>query len=311
VVPAKRITVMSGSIAEPQFALPSKAFARLTKEVGIIFHLAAQLDFRSSFDKLRAVNVDGLRHVLSLAAVGVAKRIVYVSSLSVLETTAYYGRTVTEATRLIHPELLPLGYAQTKWTAEVMLAAARARGFEVLCLRPSWIVGHNLRGIETDFIASLVRIFAAVGATPDLPGALNLVPVDFVAEACALLGLQWPRNSEAHIFHLGAAEAKSNAHFAEAIATTGRGMDRVSLSVFLDRVSDEFRRQRSLDLMMFRHIFVGSPSRPPIGLPYLDGRAPVFDSTASLRVLQQAGLPQPALDLAAFARCWLQPPPGP
>jgi len=310
-VAAGRISVISGSITEPQFALPPKVFDRLTKDVGIIIHLAAQLDFRSSFDKLRLVNVGSLVHVLSLAAAGLPKRVVYVSSLSVLETTAYYGRTVTESTRLIHPELLPLGYAQTKWTAEKMLATARARGFNALCLRPSWIVGHDPRVIQTGFVASLMRIFAAVGAIPDCAGALNLVPVDFVAEACALLGLEQAPSLRTHIFHLGAAEAKSSAHFAEAIAAAGRAMDRVSISAFLHRVSTEFRQKRSLELMMFRHIFMGWPSRPPIGLPYFDGRAPVFDATASLRLLQRAGLRQPALDLAAFARCCLRLPADP
>ena len=129
-VPQGRLSVISGSITEERLGLPAAAYLHLAGEVGIVFHLAAQLDFRSSFDRLRAVNVDNLPHILALAAIGVAKRIVYVSSLSVLEASSYYGRTVTETTPLVDPALLPLGYAQTKWAAETMLGAARARGFE-------------------------------------------------------------------------------------------------------------------------------------------------------------------------------------
>jgi thioester reductase-like protein len=307
-VPTPRISVVSGSITEPRLGLPKDAYIRLANHVGIVFHLAAQLDFRASFDRLRKVNVDSVPHVLSLAASGIAKRVVYVSSLSVLETSAYYGRTVTETTALAYPALLPLGYAQTKWAAETMLAAARARGFDVLCLRPSWIVGHDPRRIETDFIACLVRILAAVGAIPDLPGALNLVPVSFVAEACALLGLMLEPNTGFGPFHLGSVEAVQVARFDEAIAATGRAMGRVPISVFLDRVSEELRRRPSLDLMMFRHIFVGSSSRPAIALPYIDGRVPVFDSTVTLRLLNEAGLPPPPLDLFALVRSCLRPP---
>jgi thioester reductase-like protein len=302
--------VVAGDVTQPRLGLSPAAFARLAAGVGVVFHLAARLDFRSSFNALRVTNVDAIQQVLSLASAGLAKRIIYVSSLSVLDVPTHYGRTVTEGTPLIDPENLPLGYAQTKWVAEMLLAAARERGFEVMCLRPSWIVGEARRGIETDFIASLLRLFAATGATPDSPGALNLVPVSFVAEACALLGMS-PAGTlpeSRHVFHLGAPEAVTSADFAAAVAaTTGRQMERLPLPHFLSRLSSMLQQARSLELMMFRHIFVGSSSRPAIGLPYLEGRAPVFDSTASLRILQDAGLPPPALDLQELARVCLHP----
>lgn len=307
-LPARRLRVVSGDVTQPRLGLSASAFARLAASVGTVFHLAARLDFRSSFDALRVTNVDSLRQMLSLASVGVAKRIIYVSSLSVLDVPSYFGATVTEATPLIDPECLPLGYAQTKWTAEVLLSAARERGFDVICLRPSWIVGEARRGIETDFIASLLRVFAATGATPESSGALNLVPVSFVAEACALLGLSpaAPPAAQRCIFHLGAPQAVTAASFAAALAATGRRMQRLPLAEFLSRVSLHLQQARSLELMMFRHIFLGSSLRPAIGLPYLDGRAPVFDSTASLRILQAAGLPPPNLDLTELARVCLQ-----
>ena len=272
----------------------------------MIFHLAARLDFRSSFDTLRATNVDALQQILSLASSGVAKRIVYVSSLSVLDVPAYYGETVTEVTPLADPEWLPLGYAQTKWVAECLLSAARERGYEVICLRPSWIVDEARRGIETDFISALVRVFAAIGATPDTEGALNLVPADFVAEACVRLGLN-EVTAAGTVGHLGAPRSTTVADFASAIATTGRAMRRLPLPDFMSRLSVHLRQARSLELMMFRHIFLGSSTRPAIGLPYLDGRAPVFDSTASLRALAAAGLPPPQLDLGELVRVSLGP----
>jgi len=307
--PERRFRVVSGDVTQPRLGLSSAAFTRLAASVRVVFHLAARLDFRSSFDALRVTNVDSVQQVLSLASVGVAKRIIYVSSLSVLDVPAYFGETVTEATPLIDPECLPLGYAQTKWVAEVLLSAARERGFEVMCVRPSWIVGEARRGIETDFIASLLRVFAATGATPDSSGALNLVPVSFVAEACALLGLSPAGTLTAQrcIFHLGAPQAVTSAGFAAAIAATGRRMERLPLADFLSRVSSHLQQARSLELMMFRHIFLGSSLRPAIGIPYLDGRAPVFDSTASLRILQAAGSPSPGLDLTELACVCLQP----
>lgn len=305
-VSARQLRLVSGDVTAPRFGLSPASHARLAARVGVVFHLAARLDFRRSFDALRITNVDPLHHVLSLASIGLAKRIVYVSSLSVLDVPAYYGETVTEATPLIDPEWLPLGYAQTKWVAETLLSAARERGFDVMCLRPSWIVGEARREIETDFIASLLRVFAATGATPETPGALNLVPVSFVAEACALLGIT-PAGTLPAIVHLGAPEAVTSAGFAAAIAATGRQVERLSLADFLSRVSLLLKHGRSLELMTFRHIFLGSASRPPIGLPYLEGRSPAFNSTASLQILKAAGLPPPCLDLPELARVCLHP----
>jgi thioester reductase-like protein len=302
-----RLTVIAGAINRPGLGLSASDFAHLADTVGVIFHLAAQLDFRASFEALREVNVDAVPNILALAATGCAKRTLYVSSLSVLETTDNYNRTVNEATVLAHPENLPLGYAQTKWTAETMLAAARARGFDVVCARPSWIVGEGWDGMDTDFIANLVRVFAAVGATPEEPGALNLVPVSYVAEACALLGLTPALKG---IFHLGMPQAASTTHFAEAIAANGLPMQRVPLPVFLTRMAGHLRDARSLPLMMFRHILVGTAFRKAIGIPYLDGTAPVFDSTVSLQRLQEAGLDPPAMDLVQQVRCYLTVPAG-
>jgi thioester reductase-like protein len=298
--PPHRIVVISASITEPRLGLSDAAFSDLANRVGIVFHLAARLDFRRSFEALLHVNVHPLRHILELASEGIAKRIIYVSSLSVLETTSNYYRTVHESSPLQHPELLPLGYAQTKWTAETMLAAARTRGFAAVCVRPAWIVGHDPRGIETDFIASVIRVFATIGATPETNGALNLVPVDFVAEACAVLGLA--RRANGCIFHLGSAVPVCSEQFAAGIVANGIRMERVSLAVFLTRVSEELRQGRSADLTMFRHILVGSSLRPAIGLPYLDGRAPVFDSTLSLDILRSAGVPPPTIDIVSLVR---------
>ncbi len=83
-------------------------------------------------------------------------------------------------------------------------------------------------------------------------------------------------------------------------------MERLPLAEFMSRVSLHLQQARSLELMMFRHIFLGSSLRPAIGLPYLDGRAPVFDSTVSLRILQSAGLPPPELDMTELTRVCLQ-----
>jgi thioester reductase-like protein len=298
--PPHRIVVRSGSITEPRFGLSETAFTDLANSVGIVFHLAARLDFRGSFEALLHVNVNPLRQILELASAGIRKRIVHVSSLSVLETTSNYNRTVRELTPLEHPELLPLGYAQTKWTAETMLAAARTRGYEVVCVRPAWIVGHDRRGIETDFVASVIRAFATIGAAPETDGVLNLVPVDFVAEACAALGLT--TRADRRIFHLGSPNAVSVSQLVEGIVANGCSMERVPLPMYFARLSDELKRGRSLDLMKFRHILVGSPLRPAIGLPYLDGRAPVFDSTSSLEILGSTGISRPTLDIVSLVR---------
>ncbi len=108
----------------------------------------------------------------------------YVSSTAVLAGLGVAGvREVTEETPLAHPELLRMGYVETKYVAEELLRAAGGAGLPVAIYRPLDIVGSVRTGAwsTSTEMAALIRFIADTGLAPDID-----LPLDFVAaDACA------------------------------------------------------------------------------------------------------------------------------
>jgi hypothetical protein len=97
---------------------------------------------------------------------------------------------------------LPSGYAQSKWVAEKLLAAASERGLPVCVVRPGLIGGDSRggRGGTNDFTTRLLKALLQLRAFPMGAAALNLMPVDFVAAATVWLALTG--SSHGRVFHL-------------------------------------------------------------------------------------------------------------
>ena len=126
----------------------------------------------------------GTREVIRLAGMYRAIPVHYVSSTAVLAGLGVAGtREVTEETPLAHPELLRMGYVETKYVAEELLRAAGRAGLPVAIYRPLDIVGSVRTGAwsTSTEMAALIRFIADTGLAPDID-----LPLDFVAaDTCA------------------------------------------------------------------------------------------------------------------------------
>jgi thioester reductase-like protein len=123
--------------------------------------------------------------VLRLAAIRPAA-VHYVSTTDVLGA-GYY--TALEEAPLDEPAGLKNGYAQSKWVAERLVQAGRARGLSVAIYRPGRIVGHSRTGIWNvdDFACRAIRGSIELGVVPDIDPLDSMSPVDFVAAAIATI----------------------------------------------------------------------------------------------------------------------------
>jgi thioester reductase-like protein len=74
---------------------------------------------------LRDANVGSTREILRFACHGVAKRFHHVSTAFVFDTKPLAGQQVDEATALIAPDQISVGYSQSKWVAEQLAQALR------------------------------------------------------------------------------------------------------------------------------------------------------------------------------------------
>ena len=142
------------------------------------------MNFIYPYQELRAANVAGTREVIRLAGLYRGIPVHYVSTTAVLAGLGVAGtREVTEETPLAHPELLRMGYVETKYVAEELLRAAGRAGLPVAIYRPLDIVGSVRTGAwsTSTEMAALIRFIADTGLAPDID-----LPLDFVAaDVCA------------------------------------------------------------------------------------------------------------------------------
>ena len=150
-------------------------------DVTQIVHCAADVRFDRPLAEARAINVEGTRRVLALAARAPRlERIVHVSTAYVAgrhagrfaEADLHLGQTFRNT------------YEQTKFEAE---ALARASGLPLVVVRPSIVVGESATGWTSSFnvlyppLRALARgLASSVPADPD--AVVDVVPVDHVAE---------------------------------------------------------------------------------------------------------------------------------
>lgn len=113
------------------------AVRRLTAGASVVFHTAAIVDEGGDWAKFRKVNVEGTRHVASVARDAGVSRFVHLSSVMVYGFD--YPRFVSE-TGPFRGEGNP--YCQTKIESEDALRPLHERGgFEVIVIRPGDVYG--------------------------------------------------------------------------------------------------------------------------------------------------------------------------
>ncbi len=202
---ARRVTAVPGDLERPGLGID----AALAGEVTEIVHGAASVSFELSLERSRAINVEGTRRVLELAArCPDLRRMTYVS-------TAYVAgerRGTVREDELDAGQRFRNPYEQSKFEAERLVRAAAA-DLPVTVVRPSIVVGDRHSGWTASFNVLYWPLRAlARGAYPVLParrGApVDVVSVDYVADA--ICALHRDPAAEGGTFHLTASAAASS-----------------------------------------------------------------------------------------------------
>ncbi|HEY4380054.1 MAG TPA: SDR family oxidoreductase [Acidobacteriaceae bacterium] len=183
-----RVQVYSGDVSHPNCGLDAATYERLSEETTRVIHSAATVRFDHGLEEARSINVEGTRRVLDFAA-----------GARQLRSLAYVGTAYVagERTDLVREDQLVVGqryrntYEQTKAEAETLVCSYLG-SLPGMILRPSIIVGDSQTGVTSSFkmlywplkIYSR-RLWRTVPGYPD--AVLDIVPVDFVATAVALL----------------------------------------------------------------------------------------------------------------------------
>lgn len=215
---ADRVTALRGDIELPRLGLDEATYAGLPERLGRVIHIAASTNFDHTLEEARRINVGGTRHALELAralqGAGRSGRLDYVG-------TAYVAGDRTDTVRedeLERGQGFRNTYERSKFEAERLCREAQAT-LPVALLRPSIIVGDSRTGTTRSYktiywpMKMLVRLY---GLWPGLltralrlpvqpECLLDIVPVDFVAQAVAQLALR--EDAVGRCYHLAAGPA--------------------------------------------------------------------------------------------------------
>jgi acyl carrier protein len=204
----QRLRIVVGDLSLPRLGLGDSEFAAVAKGNDAIYHAAADVNWVSGYDALRATNVSGTTELLRLAFTGVPKPFHFVSSVSVCHSTSA-PRDVDETLDALHTmDGLWLGYAQSKCVAEALVREAGARGLPVTIVRPSLVSGKAADGRSNpdDLVARFIAGCIAMRAAPDLDWRVDCIPVDDVATS--LVRLSYAHDAGIAISHLIATSPK-------------------------------------------------------------------------------------------------------
>ncbi len=183
----KRIVPVTGDLSKPRLGLTAAQVKALSGKVLHFFHLAAIYDMSADAGSQQVANIDGTRNAIELAAAIKAGCFHHTSSIAAagLYPGVFREDMFEEAEGLKDP------YLRTKHESEGIVRKECKVPFRIY--RPSMVIGHSRTG-EMDKIDGPYYLFGLIKKirstlpqwVPTLGiegGRLNVVPVDFVADA--------------------------------------------------------------------------------------------------------------------------------
>lgn len=204
-----RVTTVVGELTSDGLGIDAATNTALDA-IDHVIHLAALYDVTATEEAQRAVNVEGTRRVVEFAR----SRGAMLHHMSSVAVAGDYDGDFTENDFDLG-QGFPSGCHRTKFDAERIVRDTAELNWRIY--RPSAVVGDSRTG-RTNKIDGPYYFFGHLSALSGLPsflrlpvpdvGHLNMVPVDFVAEAIvALIGVQ-PGHSGL-VFHLGDPQQRS------------------------------------------------------------------------------------------------------
>jgi NAD(P)-dependent dehydrogenase (short-subunit alcohol dehydrogenase family) len=200
-----RVVAVIGDLSQERLGLQQDEIEKLDGTIEHFFHLAAIYDLTADADSQRVANVEGTRHAVQLAEAVHAGHFHQVSSIA---AAGLYPGVFTEDMFDEAVDIDNNPYYLTKHESEAVVRKECHVPWRVY--RPAIVVGHSQTG-EIDKIDGPYYFFRTIqrlrGLAPSWlrgigieGGPINLVPVDYVAQAMDYLAHQPGLDGQA--FHL-------------------------------------------------------------------------------------------------------------
>ncbi|MCR9142109.1 MAG: AMP-binding protein [bacterium] len=257
----QRLRIISGDLTRPRLGLSPTDYDEIIESCDTLLHCGARVHLTESYEQLRAANLEAAREILELATRGPAKRLHFVSTLSVAVASDWTAGVFFEDDPLEAGREIYGGYARSKWAAEVLFQNALAAGLRHLTIhRPGWLLPESayseidgagsgdahFRTSREDFLKGLIDALRTLDFAPEAGSVadrlrMDCTPVRYAARAIASLIVD-PVSDEtaSNVYHLANDEALGWPRFIAAVAPR----ERIPIAQFLERLS---RLSRSAD----------------------------------------------------------------
>ena len=199
-------TIPVHDLADRQFGMNDAEYHALAASTDVIYHSAGSLNMAFPYERLSRTNVQGTIEVLRLGAAEQTKPVHFLSSMAIFFTDAHVGdRVIRESDAPLLHDTLKGGYAQSKWVADRLVAAAMDRGLPATIHRPVRTMATAATGAMNDLSDILPLVLKAcilLEKCPALDIEVTMVPVDLVTSAMVHFAAQEQSFGKAfHYFH--------------------------------------------------------------------------------------------------------------
>jgi thioester reductase-like protein len=296
-----RVSVLPGDLGRPLLGLDPRQFGAQARSLDLILHCAAAVNFTYPYSALARVTVSGTREIIRLACAGHGVPVHFVSTLAVLAGYGAAGvREVGEDTPLAFADYLYMGYTETKWVAEALLAGAARDGLPTAVYRPYEISGDTRHGIWNTESATcaMFRVIADTGCSPDIDLPLDLIPVDVLARQ--IVHIACSRPARAATYHLANPRPGKLRDMAERLAAHGHSIQIVPLENWVAEAVRMVCAHPDHPFTPFVPLWVDRSPRSGLTVKemFFAAHFPWFSTDWADAALAGAGIEVPAVDAA-------------
>ncbi|MGB3466295.1 MAG: amino acid adenylation domain-containing protein, partial [Cyclobacteriaceae bacterium] len=205
-----RIKIVYGDLSEEKLGFNETVYNELSKKVDYIFHVGTHMDHHSSYQKLKAANVEGNAEMVRFSINHKKKKLIYASTQpqanpSISEKIDESGNRSDENHRYA------AGYSGSKWVGERVISNSITQGVDAVIFRLGLITGDpKTAKIPTEqWFPRLLKTCYQMGAYFD-EFHMPVIPVDFVAKSMVKLAFA---ESDQRVFHLTGSQLVSLGEF--------------------------------------------------------------------------------------------------
>lgn len=185
--------------------MKQEMYDKLCKEVGIVYHCAAKVNFAENYAGHRKDNIVATKRILEFCCTKVKKELNYISSGAVFgNVNGEDTPIVYENTELLLTSSEDMSYLESKLVAEAIIDLGKKAGLNCRIFRMGTAMGDSVNGAiqPQDFFWSLVKSILKTKKIPNIAHYVHdFMPVDYMAlQVLALAKL--PYNPDDYKFHV-------------------------------------------------------------------------------------------------------------